>query len=390
MKTKISIAFFAFLTLCIPSVVSSAEYKTAEKEVITADTTIEDNIYYTAQDLQLKGTVAGDVFGLAETLGISGTSTQDTFGLAREIDLTGNYGEDVRIAAVRLYVSGDIAGELIAGGTTVKLDDPSYVSGETIVFGEQVAIEGNIDDDLEVYASREVSIDGKISGDVKVYSPKLTLEKNAQIKQNLNYQAYNKANIHESSTIQGSVKFSKIGGEQSDSFLQRTITDIKQTFNYNWLYSLLLQLITVLILFSLFKDKVKQFSFQAIDNLGSDSMWGLLVFLTAPIIITTLAISWIGFWFSILLGLMYLILLVLANFAASYLVGQIAGLLYTKDSGYSLTYNSVTIGVVLLAVIRQIPYIGWVIYLLLGASALGFLSKHLYYYLKNSINSNNE
>jgi cytoskeletal protein CcmA (bactofilin family) len=383
MKNKI-LLILAFITLFLPQTLFAGEYKLGNEEIITSDTELKENTYYAANSINFKGVAQQDIFGLAEEIDLIGTTTEDVMTLANRTDISGSHQEDVRSAAAQLYISGDIAGELIGIGSSIKLDDPAEVSGGAMLIGEQINLEGAVNGDSKIYAAREVTINGTVNGDLYVYSPYLQLGKQAKITGNLTYKANQQADIHESSTVAGNIKYNQLGGDKNESFLQGLWTDIQNRFDYSWVYSLLMKLIAALALFGLFKEKIKIFSREAVRNFGEESLRGVLTFLLAPLVIFLLIVTLLGSWLGVIGLLIYLLGLVLANFGGGFVAGQIIGKLYTGDENFVLDWNSMTAGIIVLEIIQQIPYVGWIIYLLVGSVAFGLINKYFYYLIESS------
>lgn len=137
--------------------------------VIKADEVIEDDLYVSAGEFTLDGTVKGDLVVAGELIVINGTVEGDLIAAANSIVIEGTVLDDVRIAGAALQL-GDkavIGGDLIAAGASLEVKRGSLVTNDVLFGGAQALLEGNIGRNLLVGAGG-LELNGEVGGNALI------------------------------------------------------------------------------------------------------------------------------------------------------------------------------------------------------------------------------
>lgn len=347
---------------------------------------IKENFYFASNKFNNFGTVKGDLLGLAETISSSGTTTEDQFLGGMNLSLEGVTQEDLRVIGGEVNIRGDIDGEAIILGSKITIHPEAQIEQETILVANKLNLEGDINSSTRVFA-RKFFMDGTIDGDLSVNSLMFDITENAQVSGNLDYTSEQEAEIAKKEQVGGEITFTSTSAsswpaqKQQDRSLIQKITD---KFNHWWWMGLLSDLIAGLALFWLFKDKIKSMMAPTINSFGRNALMGLAVIVLLPALLVGLFTSIFGFWISVIMGLVFMLFLVLSKIGAGMLVGSIISKFSFDKSKFTLSWNSLAGGIIILAVLGVTPIVGWFIEALFALAAMGGLISHSWGYIRSN------
>lgn len=159
------VALFS-LTLASPAL--AFDGRSGDKVVIEADEVINDDLYVTAEEFTLEGSVKGDLIVFAAYIFINGTVEGDLIAAGNTVVIEGTVTDDARIAgaALQLGDNASIGGDLIAAGASLETKDGSAVDQDVVYAGGQGLLAGSIERNLWV-GTGALELRGEIGGDVQ-------------------------------------------------------------------------------------------------------------------------------------------------------------------------------------------------------------------------------
>ncbi len=389
MKINKFLLFFLISLLFLPRTAFSAELRSGQEVQIQQDQLIEENFYSASNNFSHFGTSKKDLFAVAETISSFGTSTKDQFLAGANINIEGISQEDLRAIGGKITISGLVEGETILIGSKVNIEPEAELNQEVIILANELNLEGKISDQARIFV-RKAFIDGEVSGSLEANTLIFDITENAAIKGDLNYSADTKTDFPEEAKVEGAINFtpSESGlwpSQQKDKNIKQTL--ISKFDNFWWL-SLLAKLVAGLVLFWLFKKKIKKINSSTYSNFGRNILIGLAVLILSPVVLIGLFSSVVGFWISILLALLGAIFLILSKIGGGILLGSLLRKLILKEDKFKLDWNSVAGGIVALSIISVVPFLGSFVETLFSTAVFGTLVCYFYYYLYNKKNSN--
>jgi len=295
-------------------------------------------------------TVSG-INGIYGTIIVEGTVAGDISGVAGDIVIRdgGIVEGNLDAAAGNIRIGGTVRGDVSSGVGSIHLTETGV-------------IEGNVD-----IGAGDVRINGRIGGDASIGADTIRLGDQAEIAGSLTYDGDLRGN-----------RDAVAGDITRDRSLGVTLLGDLQPF-VSWvfmLYTFVFNLLLGVVLLALFPN----FSDRVADRVATDpvrtGLVGLGIFVAIPILLVVIAITVIGIPISILGLLLFLLVvwigLVYGRFAIGYWLLSRADI----DS----RWGGLILGLVLAAVLQQIPIIGrfvnFVIFLLgLGALVTGLYTR---------------
>jgi len=157
----------ALLTLTLATPALAFDGREGQIVVIKADEVISDDLYVSAQEFTLEGTVKGDLFVAGETITINGVVEGDLVAVGQSVVINGAVTHAVRVgaAAVRIGDAANIGGDLLVGGASLETQAGSVIDGDLLFGGGQALLEGNSTGDAMI-ATGALEIKGTIQGNV--------------------------------------------------------------------------------------------------------------------------------------------------------------------------------------------------------------------------------
>lgn len=413
------LCLFALLTLTVVTPVLAFEGREGDIVVIEADEVIEDDLYVGAGEFTLEGTIKGDLFVVGNVIIINGTVEGDLFAGANSVIINGTVMDDVRIggAALKLGDEASIGGDLLAGGASLEAESGSAVGGNLLFGGGQILFAGNVADDVMI-GTGAANLKGEFGGDVLVeigqmdenapspsmyirnteiaipsVKPGLMVDEDAKIEGNLTYTLNQDADVP-SGTVIGKVTRNEPVMDANYARPEPTASERA----VSWTLDLLRSIIT-LILFGLLlgwlapvfmKTLTNKLQSQPAASLG----WGVVAyvafFFAIFLLVTVMIIGAVIFglitlggisgtivWVGILVLFAAIIGFVLVTaFLTKIVVAWLGGKWILGRFNPSLAEHKVwplVLGVVILALLVELPMVGRLIGLIVMFLGLGTL-----------------
>jgi cytoskeletal protein CcmA (bactofilin family) len=410
-------------TFVAASYVGALETRSGDSVVIGPGEVIEDDLYVTANDVVVEGTIRGDLIAFGGSISVDGTVEGDLIAAGQSVEIGGTVDDDARIAGQTLLLGegAEIEDDLIAAGFSLQNEPDSIVGGTVMYAGYQALLRGIVDEDVNATANG-LELDGEVGGNVDaevdgedtapppfVFAPQadvptvdsgLTLTDSAVVGGNLIYESSTEARIAPQAQIEGEVSRSERPAEEEE---EDTYTFSDAVFDN--LRSFVALLIVGLVLVWVAPNWVRRRAGTVLDRPLLSLGWGLLgliafVALGVIILLVTLVLAVI---FGLLtlgnlvvlivgLGLLAEVVLVLAfwiftNYVAQIVVSFLAGLLLVlaarpnRSSGRVLP---LVVGLIVYVLLRAIPVLGPLVGLVVVLLGLGALFHWLWTKLRRS------
>ena len=175
-RKKIIQRIAGILVLCLFLLVLASparafEPMSGERVVIEQGQVVEDDLYVGANVFILRGTIEGDLVAAGSVIVIdpSGVVTGDILVGAQGVVINGTVEGDARVAGAVISVGAGakIGEDLIAFGYGIEVAEGATVGHDLVAFGSQLAINGGVGRNALV-GGNGVHISGVIGGDVSV------------------------------------------------------------------------------------------------------------------------------------------------------------------------------------------------------------------------------
>lgn len=427
-KIVLSLAFALTVAASFVGPALAFGSRSGQDVVIPASETINDDLYVTASSFTLDGTVKGDVIVFAQTITINGRVEGSLIAAGQTIVVNGVVKGSARIAGAALYLgsSATLGNDLVAAGASLETRGGSQI-GRDLVFGGGQALLGGDAARNAFAAAGGLEIRGGIGGNaaISVGNPNenggstgmstlvnsgipiptvptgLTIDPRARIGGNLQYTSTSTLPIP-GGVVAGQVIHTQpsLSSAEMAAVRQRTLGERVLTWFLNLLRSIIVLILLGLLAIWLFPRLIRNAAGELQSKPWWSLLWGVVSFpVLAILILTILFIAILLFaifglltlWslsgLAVTLGALVLFVLVFgfilaAGYVVKIVVGDLLGKLILNAIQPDLGKHKIwrlLLGIVLVAVLISLPFIGWLFataVLLFGLGALGMAGYH--------------
>jgi hypothetical protein len=376
MKFKKSFAILLILTIFAPLSAFGATIKVGETYSFKESDAIKDNLYIAAGEVFFDGDVLGDLIIGAGSITVSGNVSGDATIAGGDISMLEKVRGDLRIIGGDILVTEDVAGDLVIIGGNVKILSNVTIGKDLIILGGRTVVQGDVNGKVRIIGG-EINIDSKVSGNIDVKaSDRIIINDSAVILGDLIYSGEDETilSVSEKAIIAGETIFKK-GKVTSAGSTKFALLAFFGVF-------ILIKLITVLLAVALATIFLKKFSNRvakdAVEHIGKKTLWGFIALIVIPAAIILLFTSILGIALGVLGILGYIILVILACIYSGVIFGAWVDQLIKKRDELIVNWKNGLLGVLVLTLITQIPFIGGLIGLFFFLLALGSISTIVY------------
>lgn len=139
-----------------------------DKVVIESSEVVDDDLYVTAQEFVLDGTVNGDLIVFAQIITINGTVDGNLMAAGQTVVLNGTVTGSARMAGSVVFIGEEasVGGDVVSAGYSLEAREGSAIGRDLVFAGGQTRLAGDITRNLQV-ATGALELRGAVGGDVK-------------------------------------------------------------------------------------------------------------------------------------------------------------------------------------------------------------------------------
>ena len=332
------------------------------KEIVSADTVIEDDLLIYGDNVDIRGTVLGGVMAFGGSVRISGNVTGDVMASGGKVTISGIVGDDVRIGAGDVVIEGNVGDDVFVGAGTVEVSEGAYIGGDMVFGSGNVEIRGEVAGNIEG-GGGEVILAGPVGGNVELEVGNINILPSARINGTVEYTSPKEVTFPPSTVIQ-EVIFTR---QEPTGIL-----NIPETFSIfiGWFIRFIYLLIIALLVLALLPDHVEAVARNIPDNPLLNMVIGFALVVIAFVGSVVFMVTVIG----IPIGLILLFVTLFALYAARLYFGLWLGrLVYKRLGKESKPWMDMVLGVLVLFILTSLPWVGGLIYLLVTFLVIGVI-----------------
>ncbi|MEW5993999.1 MAG: hypothetical protein AB1744_06345 [Candidatus Zixiibacteriota bacterium] len=377
---------------------AASTYRAGDNVRITNLHQIDDDLYIGGNRITVDGLVDGDLCASGKDVSINGSITQTLNVFAQNATHAGTIEGSVRAFVYDLEIDGRIGRSLLVFAYDTHIGRGAVIERDANLFGFRARIDGTVGRDVE-FEGAQVIITGEIGGNLSIEAEDISIEPPAVIKGDFSYTSAKEAFIDTTGGVQvlGDIKWIQPDQQVAEDEEEAGVTVRDIVFP---LAKVLAAFFFGIIVVALFR-RYAEVSFQELrSRLPVSFAAGILLVIVVILAIIILVISLIMIGIGLLLvsgepalGAVILVLSMLSMpitafasvsggimlYAGKIIVGFLLGYLLVrlfKRDPKLLGNWQLLIGLIALAIMFAIPYVGFLIYLLVsitgaGAVALG-------------------
>ncbi len=355
MKTSIS---FLVLILAAAFSLQAAEYRGDDIIRVLETDTLSTDLLAGAQYVNILGYVDGDLYVGCQRMNITGRVHDDAIVFCEEMIVTGIVGDMVAGGYRSLVIDGEVGGDVLAGAAEVTITERGHIKGNLYTGTGKLTLDG-----------------GRVDGEIKGGAGSAFL--NGKVGKGVELKLEDVKFGPEYSTVEGTKL--KVYEDLDKALLKYIPLDLelefekKEAFYESWYFywSFLATLIAGIVIAMTFRNTTRKLLGYAGTGLLKNTGVGLLVVILVPILILILLVLLLTIPLAMITVAVYLILLYIASiFGGLYIGDRILGT-FRKDGTQGGLFWSLLLGIIIVTLVSEIPFLGAVISILIMCFGAG-------------------
>jgi cytoskeletal protein CcmA (bactofilin family) len=339
-----------FLVLSLSAFAAESKYYSGESYVLKQGETVDSDLFVFSNSIRIDGNVTGEVFLMGSSVKVSGEIAGDAFIIGDTVGLSGHFLTDTRVIGNTLDLSGTFDGEVSAAGRHV--DIAATVAGVVNAAGETVSATGTFADTVRFNARKVLLLpDARFEKDVNVRAEEFTKDNSVVITGKLNQ-----------------VIGKELAREKEKKKEKEEVRECWVAVLF-WLVTLVGIIIVGLIMRALFPGFVGKAAEMVYHHPLNDLGWGVLTIVLVPIVLLILIVTLIGIPLALLVLAAFMLALYLGKLFVAIAAG---GFVISRFSAREMPFwVRLVVGALLVYLILAIPFLGWLLALLVYCLGVG-------------------
>jgi cytoskeletal protein CcmA (bactofilin family) len=333
------------LALALPPSARAQEViKGKESYTLSAGEVVKHDLIVFTGIAHIEGDVDGDLLVWAQTVTVNGHVTGDVIGWCQHAQINGQVDGNVRTFNQSLIINGTVGRNVTTWSQTEELGPKSQVGGSLYAFGQAANVNGHLARDL-VFYGESAQVSGLVGGDTTVTGRDFSITSSADLRGHTKFRGHHQPEISPGAKLASPIDFELLKERPRYT-----------SFHFYWFQALgwgaafLFGLILVLIAPGFFSDVLR-----ASNRYGAATGFGILFLIATPIAAIIVCITLIG----LPLGLSTIFLYLMALYGSQVFVGAWLGeKLLGPAAGTGATLGHLALGLLVIRVVRNLPYVG--------------------------------
>lgn len=340
-------------------------YKNGNYVRISDTDSIQTQLLAAGQTVEMFGWLGNDFFSAAELLSIDGYISDDAIVAGRRITIRGTIGDLLLGAAETLIIDGDINGDVFIAGREIRITDKARIRGNAHIAAGAFIFEGGRVDGILRAAGNYLEMNGAIHNKADLYGHRFTFGPD--------YYAEFGTDI----TSDEQIHRENLGHIPDNLNITLRKPDIWPVILFKiGLYLALL--ITGLVLIRIFQQTTIDMYRFSTERIWKNTGVGFLAFLIVPFAILLLLILVLTIPLSLILMLLYALALLVSYLLVAVILGVMSILYFRDEAAASTYYWGLMLGMVYIAILVNLPFVGWLFNALLLFFGLGSLVYYIW------------
>jgi hypothetical protein len=342
---------------------------------------VNEDLYVTGGNITINASIHGDLIIAGGTVIINDTITNDILLVGGNITFNGFVGDDIRCAGGNIHISKNVTGDVVLGGGEVMIDKGVTIGG-LIVGGGNITIDGdvngevrggfgnlilngNVSKDIDCRGGK-ITINGTVTGKSILASGEIIIGKNAVFNDDVRYWTKKEPFDFKQSLKNGKATYDpSLRMKSGRWYYMGSFTVL------GLLWYLGMALVMILIIQYLFSSPMKKAADTFFNSTLKSLGLGFLYFIALPVAAIVAMVTMIGLPVGLLLLFGYIILILLAISITS----VVAANWFNNRNNYKWSFWRMAfaaLGIfIVLKLTSMIPFIGWLIIMLMVCTAFG-------------------
>ena len=194
MKKNTLICLICLFASIMTNSVFSADFIHEDQIHITNLHTIDDDIYAFGENITIDGKINGDAMLGGYKVVTNGTINHSANVFAYDCTINGNIEGALRVFANSMTLNGEVHRSALIISALPRIEEKATIEGELVINGSDIIINGTVNGPCRIYGDN-VRIAGTLNDNVYIEAKKISIAAPAFIKGDLNYVSTDQALI---------------------------------------------------------------------------------------------------------------------------------------------------------------------------------------------------
>jgi len=312
-------------------------------DVITVDGVFGNDLIAACRSFSLHGSVMDNLIVACQMANIRGDVKGDILAFAQTVDVASDEVGDTRVFCQTFDIDNPVNGDVLAFAQTVRIGPNTVINGNVFIGAEKVYLEGLVLGSAKIMAE-EIHFEGEIEGDLEVTFDSFDFSPRSKVLGNLTYWSEDFDATGLSDIVEGRVR------------IEEPVVVEEKSGIKGFVFVFLSALATAFLLIIFFKKRLAMILESGKKEFWKNSLIGLIGLVLIPIVFTLSILLVVTIPAGVILLAVYAIMVYLAWVTAAIFIGHMI-FKWTKREDISL-YIAAPVGVLLLALLTQIPILG--------------------------------
>jgi cytoskeletal protein CcmA (bactofilin family) len=361
------------LVVALPQIGSALEIRRNDGlTTLPAGETIDDTLLAAGETVEIEGDVNGDLFAFGRRVAVRGNVTGNVIAAGETVDIQGTVAGSVFSAGRAVALTQRVQRNLYAGARDLTIAEGAEVARDLIAGASSVSMNGRVGHDLTTGA-RELIVRGSVGRNVLAEAATITLLDGASIGGNLTARVgdANNVQIAPGATVAGTVDRNIVERPRIDTHENRYLTI---GFYLGQVVRLAMGFVTGVLLLWIFPG-LQTLSLASAGAALRAGGVGLVAAISLPVLAAIACITVIGIPLGIIVAISWLLGLYFAKTVVAHYRGRS---LFDSPRGTPHYAATLVTGLVIVLIAVNLPWIGWLIGVVLTLIGLGMIVAHIY------------
>jgi cytoskeletal protein CcmA (bactofilin family) len=359
-KWLIALLVAVLLTFYMSAPVMAADLRGGDTITIASGEVVDDDLYIAGSNIIIDGTVNGDLWAIGSTITVNGEVKGSIVVAGQTVNINGNVGHAARLAGETVNVSGDVSGDLIVFSSEANIASKAKIGGDFLFGSGNVRIDGPVAGYIKG-GGGEVTVANGVGGNIELEVENLTVASTADIGGNLTYTSENEADIQSGA---------KVGGKTTHN-----LPEVKKPAPFSGIggkvLGFLMAFVTGLIIILIAPRRSASIADSIRNKPWASLGWGAVILFATPVTAIMVCITVIGIPVAFIALALYAIAIYLSQVFVGLFIGRWIIGRFREVESKAIMIGALATGLVILSILRLIPYLGFWVGLAVALFGLG-------------------
>ena len=350
--------------------VEAIETRSTENTSIEADEIIDDTLVVFGRTAKIEGVVTGDLIVFAQSIEIAGSVHGDVFSFGRNVEIEGEVGGGIAGFGQVIRIGNTVGQSVYGFGQSILSRRDASIGGDFFAFGEDINVGGSVGRNVTAFGNT-LTVTGEVKRDVTFSGSLAALHSSASIGGNLDVDlpAGENLQMDSAASVAGEtiVELPEAGQDEEEPLSVWTFVRMAL-----WLAAAFMS--GMLLLWAL--PALRRMPLDDLRAILQSAGVGFLVLVAMPVAAVLLCVTLIGLPAGLVMGAVWALGLYASKIVVAHFLGS--ALLRPKGQDLGAMALPLLVGLLLVLIAVSLPYVGWVINLLLVIIGLGAIGLVLF------------